>query len=119
MQTTDAPTSQPVNRPLFELLERDLRCRRDAVEVEPVVILLLFISGICKLLLLVIYSVSSFRVNTIGVRSNHRVDRQRCCEPWLIGVNDSGVVVLFAVEGDTRRECLSGQAALAALQPYH
>ena len=64
-------TPQSIDRPLFELLECNLRCWWGLVKVQPVRILLLLVEGCGKLLFLVINSTSTLWVNTIEVLSDH------------------------------------------------
>ena len=64
-------TSQPIDGPLLELLERDFSGGGGFIEVQAVRVFLLFICGDCELFLLVINCTSPFRVNSIIILSDH------------------------------------------------
>lgn len=65
-------TSQPVDCPLFELLEGDICSGRHRVEVEPVGVRRLLCARVGKLAFSVV-DMASFRVNSIVVLSEHLV----------------------------------------------
>ena len=64
-------TSQPINGPLFELLECDLGRRGNFIEAQAVRVVQLFVRGSCELFSLVVNCTSPFAVNSIVILSNH------------------------------------------------
>ena len=64
-------TSQSVNRPLFELLQRNLRRWRCIIEVQSVRIIHLLKDRVCKLSTFMIKIRSSFGIELTKILSNH------------------------------------------------
>jgi hypothetical protein len=60
--STGLLTFQPINCPFFELLERYLRRGRDGVEIETVIVFLLFPQILCELLLFGVENTAPFGV---------------------------------------------------------
>lgn len=66
-------TPQPINGPLFKLLELNLRRRGHIVEVEPVRVLLLLVGRVRKLSLLVADHVAPLGIDPVRCPSDHCV----------------------------------------------
>lgn len=77
------PTSQSVNGPLLEFLELDLCGRRGFIEVETMSIFVVLVGGVFELLLLVIDSAPSLRIDSVVLLSDHAGEtRQRWMLLW-------------------------------------
>jgi hypothetical protein len=96
--------AQPVDRPLLELLERDVRRGRHGVEVQPVLVLEVFVGGRGELFLAVVESGSTLGVYAGEVLADHDCGAALSLNFW------SGCQVLeigrcgasLKVEGETR-----------------
>ena len=64
-------TPESVDRPLFELFQRDVGGWRGRVEVEPVGVLVFLVCRVCELLLAVINYIPPLRVYPIEVLTDH------------------------------------------------
>lgn len=67
-------TLQPVDGPLFKLLEGDLSRWRRVVQIQTMRVILLLVGGRGELSLLVIDGCPAFGINPMGVLSNHGVE---------------------------------------------
>jgi hypothetical protein len=94
-------TSQPVNRPLLELLQRDICSRRCAVEVQPVRVGVLFPLGSAELFFAIVDDVATLAVNAVCICTEH-LDAFAAVILWVVFTAEVSWLTRFGGRDATR-----------------